>query len=87
MTANETIDYFGQTVNCASRVQHLAESGEIVLEEDVFARLPEEDRAQLRVVDHIEVKVKGVEHPLKLVKTRLVEDVKADARTDQKNVA
>ena len=37
VTANSTLDYFGQTVNCASRVQHLAESGEIVLEESAFA--------------------------------------------------
>jgi adenylate cyclase len=73
VTANETIDYFGQTVNCASRVQHLAESGQIVLEEHVFDALPEQDRAQLRVVEKIETRVKGVEHPLKLVKTALVE--------------
>jgi class 3 adenylate cyclase len=77
VTANDTIDYFGQTVNCASRVQHLAESGEIVLEESVFDGLPAEDRAQLVLVDKIETKVKGVEHPLNLVRTRLVEDAGA----------
>jgi class 3 adenylate cyclase len=84
VTANDTIDYFGQTVNCASRVQHLADSGEIVLEDSVFSMLPEADRAQLRVVEHIEVKVKGVEHPLQLVKTRLASDVVGDTSTSGK---
>ncbi|MDB4933164.1 MAG: Adenylate cyclase [Labilithrix sp.] len=83
VTANDTIDYFGQTVNCAARVQHLAESGEIVLEEDVYDELPEADRAQLRVVEKVSAKVKGVEQPLRLVRTRLVEDRSAS----QRNVA
>lgn len=82
VTANETIDYFGQTVNCASRVQHLAESGEIVLEEDVYAALPEADRAQLRVVERVEAKVKGVEVPLRLVRTRLADEREVHASTD-----
>jgi class 3 adenylate cyclase len=71
VTANETIDYFGQTVNCAARVQHLADSGEIVFDAQVYAHLPEEDRAQLTVVEHLEARVKGVEQPLALVRTRL----------------
>jgi len=91
VTANESIDYFGQTVNCASRVQHLAESGEIVLEEDVFDALPEADRAQLRIVEKISARVKGVEHPLRLVRTCLVSagDVGTGdaAGSGQRNVA
>jgi class 3 adenylate cyclase len=71
VTANDTIDYFGQTVNCASRVQHLADSGEIVVEEDVFMALPEALRAELSVVEKLETRVKGVEHPLHLVRARL----------------
>jgi len=71
VTANDTIDYFGQTVNCASRVQHLAESGEIVIEEDLFARLSEADRATLHVVERVTTTVKGVDEPLRLVRTRL----------------
>ena len=73
VTANDTIDYFGQTVNCAARVQHLADSGEIVFEESVYDDLPEADRAQLQVVEKISAKVKGVEEPLALVRTRLTE--------------
>ena len=93
VTANESIDYFGQTVNCASRVQHLAESGEIVLEEDVFDELPEADRALLRIVEKITAKVKGVEQPLRLVRTCLASDGSAasgdasDPSSRQRNVA
>ncbi|CAN5923966.1 hypothetical protein BH11MYX4_BH11MYX4_34660 [soil metagenome] len=71
VTANDSIDYFGQTVNCASRVQHLADSGEIALEQEVFDRLPEQERSELRVVETLETHVKGVEQPLRLVRTRL----------------
>lgn len=75
ITANDAIDYFGQTVNCASRVQHCADTGEIVFEEDVFERLPPEDRAKLRLVERVETRVKGVEHALRLVRTKLASDV------------
>lgn len=71
VTANETIDYFGQTVNCASRVQHLAESGEIVLEDSLFERLPAADREALSLVERLEARVKGVDEPLRLVRARL----------------
>ncbi len=75
ITANEAIDYFGQTVNCASRVQHCADTGEIVFEEDLFERLSAEDKAKLRLVERVETRVKGVEHPLRLVRTKLATDV------------
>jgi class 3 adenylate cyclase len=79
VTANDTIDYFGQTVNCAARVQHLAASGEIVFEEDVYDSLSEKDRAELELVEKLEAKVKGVERPLRLVKTRLRGEANAEA--------
>jgi adenylate cyclase len=71
VTANDTIDYFGQTVNCAARVQHLAESGEIVFEESVYDDLSEADRSELVMMGRVSAKVKGVEEPLRLVRTRL----------------
>jgi class 3 adenylate cyclase len=71
VTANDTIDYFGQTVNCAARVQHLAESGEIVLEEELFDRLPDDVRGALAIVEKVQTKVKGVDEPLRLVRTKL----------------
>jgi adenylate cyclase len=84
VTANSTLDYFGQTVNCASRVQHLAESGEIIFEADLLPRLPEEDRALLRVLEHLETRVKGVDQPLKLVRTRLSDGAAAAPRASTK---
>ena len=37
VTLNDRIDYFGQTVNIAARVQGLAEADEIYMTEDIFA--------------------------------------------------
>ena len=73
VTANGALDYFGQTVNVASRVQHLAGSGELVMPSDTHAllasRSPEES-AGLELVERFEARVKGVEEPLSLVRVR-----------------
>lgn len=37
VTLNEHLDYFGQTVNIAARIQNLAEGDEICISEDVYA--------------------------------------------------
>jgi adenylate cyclase len=71
VTANGALDYFGQTVNVASRVQHLAESGEIVLPVDVFEAIDAADRARLVERERFEARVKGVESPLQLVRVAL----------------
>lgn len=71
VTANGTIDYFGQTVNCAARVQHLASSGEIVLPESALSVLPEDLRAQIRELERFETVVKGVAEPLALARVVL----------------
>lgn len=36
VTLNDRLDYFGQTVNIAARVQHLADADEIYLSEDIY---------------------------------------------------
>src|SRR5215470_18443705 len=36
VTLNERLDYFGQTVNIASRVQHLADADEIYVSENAY---------------------------------------------------
>jgi adenylate cyclase len=71
ITANDAIDYFGQTVNCASRVQHLAESGELILEARVFDALTDDEKRGLDVKERFEARVKGVDEPLSLVRTGL----------------
>ena len=37
VTLNDRLDYFGQTVNIAARVQGLAAAGEIYISQDVYA--------------------------------------------------
>jgi len=69
VTANGALDYFGQTVNVASRLQHLAESGEIVLERRVAQRFAGDERVAVSAPS--EVLVKGVAHPIEIVKLRL----------------
>jgi class 3 adenylate cyclase len=73
VTANGALDYFGQTVNVASRVQHLAGSGEIVLPSETYAALATRSPAEhalLELVERFEARVKGVEEPLSLVRVR-----------------
>jgi class 3 adenylate cyclase len=71
VTANGTLDYFGQTVNVASRVQHLAGSGEIVMPREVFESLDAKDRERIEVKEPLSTRVKGVEEPLDLVRVAL----------------
>jgi class 3 adenylate cyclase len=72
VTANGVLDYFGQTVNVTSRIQHLADSGELVLEATQLESLPAEERAKVLPVERFEASVKGVDVPLHLVRVRLV---------------
>ena len=73
VTANGALDYFGQTVNVASRVQHLAGSGELVCLRELYDLLPESERAKLVVREELSAVVKGVEQPLALVRVALAE--------------
>jgi class 3 adenylate cyclase len=68
VTANGTLDYFGQTVNVASRVQHLASSGELVMAVDLFEELGATDKERVVTGERFEATVKGVERPLVLVR-------------------
>lgn len=71
VSANGALDYFGQTVNVASRIQHLAESGELVLDASTFESLPQEALSGMRLVERFEARVKGVDAPLHLVRLHL----------------
>ena len=73
VTANGALDYFGQTVNVASRLQHLAASGELVIPSDTYAALDDTVRASLAVRERFEAQVKGVEQPLALVRAGLAD--------------
>lgn len=71
VTANGSLDFFGQTVNVAARLQGLAESGEVVLESEALSRLPAELRAGLQISEPFQARVKGVTGPLTLVRVKL----------------
>jgi class 3 adenylate cyclase len=71
VTANGALDYFGQTVNVASRVQHLAGSGELVLSHSLWESLPAEDRARLPLKERFSANVKGVAEALDLARVAL----------------
>ena len=58
VTANGALDYFGQDVNVASRVQHLAGSGE-ARPQGVFDALDASLRKRLTVIEKLEASVKG----------------------------
>lgn len=66
VTANGVLDYFGQTVNAAARVQHLARARELVLPTSL-------ERAAaacttLGVIERFETRVKGIDAPLSLLR-------------------
>jgi adenylate cyclase len=68
VTANERLDYFGQTANVAARLQGLADSGELILREQAFADLEPETSRLFSVSTRFAQKVKGVAEELKLVR-------------------
>ncbi len=70
VTLNDRLDYFGQTVNIAARVQGLSAAGEIVVTEDVLA-LPgaAELVAELRIESE-PVRLKGVAGDVRVHRVR-----------------
>lgn len=71
VTANGALDFFGQTVNVAARLQGLAESGEVVMQASDFAQLPEAMKTERRASEPFQARVKGVTEPLTLVRVKL----------------
>jgi class 3 adenylate cyclase len=71
VTANGHLDYFGQTVNVASRVQHLAASGELVVPRETYDALGDDERRLVDRAERFEARVKGVDAPLDLLRLRL----------------
>lgn len=81
VTANGTLDYFGQTVNVASRLQHLAEGGELVVEARAWEALDPAERAGLVVSEPFTVLVRGVPEPMRLLR---IVPVEADEPSDER---
>src|SRR5262252_9586293 len=68
VTLNDRLDYFGQTVNIASRVQQLAEADEICISQDVYAHDGISKLLERCNVTPLQVNVKGVSGQLQLYK-------------------
>ncbi len=73
VNANERLDYFGQTVNLAARLQRESEGGDIVLAAAMaadprVARLLEEPGV---VVERFESPVRGLDEPVAMLRLRL----------------
>ena len=78
VTANGTLDYFGQTVNIAARLQGEAKSGELVVEEALAARAIEKKALpEGFVVERYDAKLKGVAEPVRVARIRLPEPSEA----------
>jgi class 3 adenylate cyclase len=60
VTLNDRLDYFGQTVNIAARVQGLADVGEVYISEQVYTRLQETDVLAGCVVSPEQVSLQGI---------------------------
>lgn len=70
VTLNERIDYFGQTVNIASRVQGMAGGDEMFLTDDIYsaAGVPELLKQYHYSAELIQIKLKGIEEAVKVYK-------------------
>lgn len=74
VTANGVLDYFGQTVNIAARLQGEAKSGELVVEETLADRAIELKRIPAGFVrERYDAKLKGVDHPVRVARIRVSE--------------
>lgn len=61
VTLNENLDYFGQTVNIAARVQSFAEAGEICLTEALYTAPSVRELLAGQLVEEFDAPLRGVE--------------------------
>jgi adenylate cyclase len=78
VNANHILDYFGQTVNIANRLQGAAEGGQIVLPAEMATCLNASGKLTgVRTTDPFEAHLKGLDQPIAAV--RLLVDVESNA--------
>jgi class 3 adenylate cyclase len=61
VTLNERLDYFGQTVNIAARIQNLADADEIYLSRDVYGSSDVQGRLTGLTVEPLTAQLRGVQ--------------------------
>ena len=66
VSANGVLDYFGQTVNSAARVQHLAAPRQVVIPAALAEQVPPPEGTVFS--ERFEAQVKGIDAPLALVR-------------------
>ena len=64
VTLNERLDYFGQTVNIAARVQNLADADEIFVSQDVYDAAGVRDELAAFAVEPRTAQLRGVQQEL-----------------------
>ena len=64
VTLNDELDYFGQTVNIASRVQEMADADEIWITEDVWNYPGVQALLEPYPADQRTAEFRGIEHPM-----------------------
>lgn len=72
VTLNDHLDYFGQTVNLAARVQGLAEANEIWLTDDLCRQAGLSSGLKDFEVDELSVRVKGIDRDVVVHRLRLL---------------
>lgn len=66
VTLNENLDYFGQTVNLAARVQGLASPNEVWMTDDVYCAPGVAERLEAAHVSEQDVRLKGIEKDVRV---------------------
>ena len=70
VTLNDRLDYFGQTVNIASRVQALAAADEIVVTDDVLSLPGARELVAGLEIDSSAVELKGIAGDVRIHRLR-----------------
>lgn len=68
VTLNDRLDYFGQTVNIASRVQGLAEAGEVYVTQDIYEAPGVHDALGAYHVEALEIAIRGIREKVRVYK-------------------
>jgi len=71
VAVNERLDYFGQSVNIASRIQGLADANEIYISGDVYAASGVSETLKSHLVMPEQVSVKGVSEKQQVYKIKV----------------
>lgn len=68
VTLNDELDYFGHTVNIASRVQEMADAEEIWITEDVWRYHGVQALVEPYPIEQRTVEFRGIEHPVAVLR-------------------